>query len=410
MALMPFSILGMWFRGLLALALLVGGMLLLSQWYRYLPDREVVVVRRDGSETPEARFFESPLDRVRAWRPGLDVETVLLTSAVVLLLITFAGRLGRAGLLLPRRQRHAQPNVEGRHEVHRLKRPDGTELHVACHGQSNGSPIVFVHGLGADLNEWYEIRDLLADRHRLIDWDLPGLGMSTMPRDGTWSMEKLASDLEAVLAVAGGRPAVLLGHSLGGMILLTFCRLFAGTLRQRVGGLVLAHTTYTNPVKTAAWAPLYTALQKPVLEPLCHLTIGVSPLVRLLCILSYLNGSAHRSLQRSLFSGHESWELLNFLARYYVRDSPAVVAQGMLAMSRYEETATLGTITVPTLIVTGDQDQSCTPEAHQVMCDRIPGAKLLTLSPARHGGLLEYPQRFAAAVTDFVRSCAADAR
>ena len=126
----------------------------------------------------------------------------------------------------------------------------------------------------------------------MIDWDQPGLGKSTRPSNSAWSLENLARDLEAVLSVSDGRPAVLVGHSFGGMILLTFCRLFPEALGRRVCGLVLAHTTYTNPVKTTTWTRCYTAMQKPVMEPLCHLTIWLAALVRPLCVLSYLDGSA----------------------------------------------------------------------------------------------------------------------
>ncbi len=54
-------------------------------------------------------------------------------------------------------------------------------------------------------------------------------------------MENLASDLEAVLATVGDRPAILVGHSMGGMILLTFCRLFPGAVGTRVAGLAVVH-------------------------------------------------------------------------------------------------------------------------------------------------------------------------
>ena len=111
----------------------------------------------------------------------------------------------------------------------------------------------------------------------------------------------------------------------------------------------------------------------------------------------YLNGSAHRSLERTLFTGRESWEVLDFLARYFVRDRPAAVARWALAMFDYDETATLGTIRIPTLVVAGDRDERVTPGAQAFMCARIPGARLLMLRPAKHGGLLEYPQRFCAA-------------
>ena len=106
-----------------------------------------------------------------------------------------------------------------------------------------------------------------------------------------------------MLAFAGGRPAVLVGHSIGGMITLTFCKVFPEALGRRVAGLVLAHTSYTNPVRTTQMAGLYTAIEKPVLIPLMYLTIATWPLVWLMNWMSYLNGSAHRSTHKASFVG-----------------------------------------------------------------------------------------------------------
>jgi pimeloyl-ACP methyl ester carboxylesterase len=82
----------------------------------------------------------------------------------------------------------------------------------------------------------------------------------------------------AVLALTGDKPAILLGHSIGGMITLTFCRLFPNALGTRVNGLVLTHTTPTNPIRTTSGAGFFTAIEKPVLVPMLYLTIALSPL------------------------------------------------------------------------------------------------------------------------------------
>ena len=172
-------------------------------------------------------------------------------------------------------------------------------------------------------------------------------------------------------------------------------------------GLVLAHGTYTNPVRTTNWAAFYTVIQKPVLEPLCHLMVWLAPLMWLMDWLSYFNGSAHRSTERSSFSGHENPGQLDFLTRRYVRAWPGVVGRGMLAMFRYDATATLAAIPVPTLVVTGDQDTSCKPQASEFMASAIRGARLITLGPARHCGLFEHHGRFDKAIGEFVASSAA---
>jgi pimeloyl-ACP methyl ester carboxylesterase len=260
------------------------------------------------------------------------------------------------------------------------------------------------HGWSLDSDEWSYAKKELAQRHRLIVWDLPGLGRSTSPTDNDWSLERLAGHLDAVVDTAGFKPVILLGHSIGGMIILTYCRLFPEKVRAQVSGLVLAHTTYTNPVKTTAMAGLMTALQKPLLEPLCHLMIWLSPLARLMNWLSYGNGSAHRSTERSSFSGRESRGQLEFLTRYMLSASPAVVARGFLAMLRYDATGVLPHVPVPTLVVAGDQDTTCKPEASVFIARSIPGARLETLASSRHCGLFEHHQEFHALLNGFVAS------
>src|SRR4029077_19112217 len=185
---------------------------------------------------------------------GYNHETLLLFIATALLLWVVAGGAGVRGILglLLKAQssggRAAQPkhSREGA-TVSRLGRPDGSELRVECYGREDAPPIILTHGWGANSTEWNYLKKELASDFRLIVWDLPGLGRSTRPTNRDYSMENLSRHLEAVLALAGDQPAILLGHSIGGMITLTFCRLFPKALGDRVRAIALVQTTYTNP-------------------------------------------------------------------------------------------------------------------------------------------------------------------
>ncbi len=415
MMFLPFQVLGAWLRGLLSLLLLGLGISLLGLWYTYRDagQSERVVVTtpepeptRPGTREETSRVGEPAPVAERVTRHdtgqfGFNRETAYLLGGAALLLFSLGG--GGVGVrLLFLRRGGDEPEPLRGGAVRRLRRPDGTELHVECFGPEDGPVVLLTHGWSLDRNEWCYVRRKLAASHRVIVWDLPGLGRSGRPANNDWSLEKMAADLEAVLSLAGDRPAVLVGHSIGGMILLTFCRLFPEALGPRVRGLVLVHSTYTNPVRTTARAGLYTALQKPVLEPLCHLMVWLSPLVWLMNLLSFLNGSAHRSTERASFSGRESRGQLNFLTRYYLIAWPGVVARGMLAMFRYDATATLARVPVPTLVVAGDRDELCTPEASAFMASTLPRARQVTHRPARHCGQFEYHEEFGAALEGFL--------
>jgi len=430
MPFMPFDILGIWLRGLLSIAILAGAVTLLRSWrehsYTWVPDRPAVTEARPGAPdradpAPENRADPAAPGREPArvvaagdgpgrwewsFRPGMNRETAELAGALALLAWALAGRpIAKSLAKIWLKPGDDEPDTGRGGDVRRLRRPDGTELHVEIYGPPDAPPIVMTHGWGANATEWYYEKKRLAGRFRLIVWDLPGLGLSKPPDDGDFSLEKLVRDLDAVLELAGGRPAVLLGHSIGGMITLTYCRLFPEALASRVAGLVLVHTTYTNPVRTTQMAGIKSALEKPVLVPVLHLTIALWPLVWLMNWLNYLRGSFHQSTHRSAFAGTETRGQLDFAAQFLPHDRPDVLARGMFGMLAYDATATLGTITVPTLIVAADRDITTLPEASEFLNRGIPGSTLVVLAPARHMGLVERHERFDEVVAEFAGTC-----
>ena len=434
MPFMPFNILGIWFRGFFSVGLLALGLYLLTRWYDEShvvePVQPVAVatdvpridvpreVARDLVEQP-VRPRALPTRRFFRFDPGLNRATALLAGSVALLVWTFVGRLIGSGVSLALRgasragakaqpgQASDEPNYERGGEAHRVRGPDGSELQVECHGPADAPPLIFIHGWGANATEWYYPKKHLAGRFRLIVWDLPGLGLSKKPDDNDYRIDNLAADLEAVLTFAGDKPAVIVGHSIGGMIALTLCRLYPRALGHRVAGLVLVHTTYTNPIRTAGTASLYSALEKPLIVPLLYLTIALWPLVWLMNWMSYLNGSLHRSTAKSSFAGTETPAQVDFVARLMPEARPDVLARGMLGMIAYDATTTLHHISVPVLAVVGDLDATTTPEAGKFIADHVPKGELVTLSPAKHMGLIEHNGRFDQVLAAFAHSCLA---
>jgi pimeloyl-ACP methyl ester carboxylesterase len=419
MPFLPFDIVWIWLRGLFAIAILAGGAYLARQWYNdshvFIPDT-VVVADPPRTEPDHARAEVATTTTTtittpghREFRPNLGWNPVTgeLAAAVALLTWGLLGGLIAKGIARIRlKPGDDEPTTErGGVEVKTLRRPDGTELHIEIYGPPDAPPIVMTPGWGANATEWYYEKKRLAGRFRLITWDLPGLGRSKGPDNNDYSLDKLANDLNAVLELAGGRPALLLGHSIGGMTILTFCRLFHESLRTRVAGLVLVHTTYTNPVRTTQHAEFKTMLEKPVLVPLLHVTIGLWPVVWAMNYLSYLNGSVHRSTAQSAFTGTETQGQLDFAAQFLPHDRPDVLARGMFGMLHYDATSTLATIDVPTLVIAADKDITCKPEASERMAREIPVARLVTLSPGRHMGLIEQNETFDAVVTEFASAC-----
>ena len=207
-----------------------------------------------------------------------------------------------------------------------------------------------------------------------------------------------------MLAEAGGWPAILLGYSIGGMITQNYCKLSPAEA-ARLAGLVLVHTSHTNPLTMTKLRAVAAPLQKPVVEPLAHLMIAFAPLVWLSNMLSYLNGSLHRSNHKQLFAGTETWGQLEFVSRFVPYVWPATYARGMLGMFHWDASANLPRIPVPTFVVAGVEDQITLAEASEIIARDCPHARLVTLKPAGHMGLVERHGEFGRLVEAFAAEC-----
>jgi pimeloyl-ACP methyl ester carboxylesterase len=83
----------------------------------------------------------------------------------------------------------------------------------------SGPPLLLVHGLGGAAANWTELAPLLARRHRLLVPDLPGHGGST-PLPAVAGLASFADRVALVAEREGMLPAPVVGHSLGGMVVL----------------------------------------------------------------------------------------------------------------------------------------------------------------------------------------------
>ena len=104
MLFMPFAILGLWFRGLLALGLLGGGIWLLATWYDALPRVTPLVQMEHDGRRPPARPL-SFSERVAHWHPDVSWETVAFGGGLLLVLVASGGGL----LVYPLRWRSGPP-------------------------------------------------------------------------------------------------------------------------------------------------------------------------------------------------------------------------------------------------------------------------------------------------------------
>jgi len=241
--------------------------------------------------------------------------------------------------------------------------------------------LVLLHGFPHDRGLWAAQVATATDSFpdtRLLVPDLPGFGRSS-PLPHT-SMDAYADVLEPMLDTAGVEQAVIGGLSMGGYIAFAFWRRHAA----RVRALVLMDTK--APADTDAAREKRRDLIATVHRD------GVGSLVP--GMIQAQLGQLTRSEQPALV---ERVEVM-------LRRAPAsgVTAAAQALMDRIDSTATLGTITVPTLVIVGDEDITTPVSDAIAMSAGIPGSRLVTIPGAGHLAPLEQPATVNAAIAEFL--------
>jgi pimeloyl-ACP methyl ester carboxylesterase len=240
---------------------------------------------------------------------------------------------------------------------------------VRIHAEVTGSgpAIVLTHGFAASSHMFAATVPALAADHTVIAWDMPGHGRSEAPDDP--SAYSVASFLAAMLDLvdgAGAERAVFLGHSLGGYLSLDL----ALAHPDRTAGLVLVDTGpgYRNDAARDGWNRMAAAYARD-LE-----TKG----------LAGLPGGEELSA-----GVHETATGLVHAARNVLAQHDAHVIDG------------LASITAPTLVVVGSEDEPFVKGSHY-MAGKIPNARLAIIDGAGHAPPMSHPDEFNAVVRQFL--------
>jgi pimeloyl-ACP methyl ester carboxylesterase len=256
---------------------------------------------------------------------------------------------------------------------------DGGSLHVVERG--SGRPVVLLHGVTLSALTWLYQLDDLAPRCRLLAVDQRGHG-SSRPGTAEWNIDRLATDVAGLLDHRDLHDAVLVGHSMGGMVALQFALDHAATFERRVAGLVLMSTSGGPVVRLAAYQALTDAITPPARYAL-SLSDRIPGGMFAANDLSYLifrlgmgrdPAPEHIELNRLMTAGTPVtvWgELLTHVGGFDVKDR-------------------LGEIHAPTLVMVGTRDLLTPPASARALVAGLPGAEPLAVFPgAGHMLMLE---------------------
>ena len=272
--------------------------------------------------------------------------------------------------------------------------PDGTPLVVREVGPVTAPlTVVFTHGFCVRMGSFHFQRVALAQRLgtdvRMVFYDQRGHGQSAAAAPETYTVPQLGVDLETVLQVmVPVVPVVLVGHSMGGMSVLSHARQFPRRYPRRVVGAALI----SSAAEGIARSPLGEALQNPALE-------AVRFAARWAPWAVHRTRGAVRSLIRPIIrdasfgSADVSPRLVEFSQAMIHGTAVTTLVEFLHALEVHDETAGLAVLArVPTLIACGSADLLTPAKYSEEMAEQLPDSELVIVPGAGHLVQLEQPE------------------
>jgi 3-oxoadipate enol-lactonase len=243
----------------------------------------------------------------------------------------------------------------------------------------SGPPVFLLHPFPLHHEFWLPLSPSLSSGYKLIMPDLRGHGESSLG-DGPAMMPKHADDLRRLMDELGATRAPIVGVSIGGYIIFEFWRRF----RERARALVLCNT------KAAADTPEARATRLSSADDV--LQRGTE---------AFFEGMLQKAPAETTRRSRP--DLIEGALRMMRKMSPEDVAGVQRGMAeRTDSVPTLKTISVPTLVITGDEDVlTGVPEA-EVMKQNIPGAQMKVIAKAGHYSPFEQPGEAARVLRQFL--------
>lgn len=253
-------------------------------------------------------------------------------------------------------------------------------------GDAASPPVVFLHGIGGAARGWHSQLDFFGDRYHAMAWDMPGYGGSApLP---TVSISTLADALQEFLQQVGASRAILVGHSIGGMIV----QQWLVKNPRAAAAVVLAQTSPAFGKPDGDWQKSF-------------INARLGPLDRGETLVSLAP-----SLVKELIGDNPDAGGIAL-----ARDCMAAVLEAtyratMLALIGFDLRHALKQITVPTLVLSGSRDNNAPAPMMAKMATYIPSASYVELEGVGHLANLERPGAFNAALDQFLKTNAAAAQ
>ncbi|MFC4373952.1 alpha/beta fold hydrolase [Nocardia halotolerans] len=281
---------------------------------------------------------------------------------------------------------------------------DGTPIAVRSYGTPDAAlTVVFVHGHCLHTESWAFLREHLLPHWQsatgMVFYDHRGHGESGHAHHDTYTIDQLATDLDAVLrAVAPHGPVVLVGHSMGAMVVLAYARLYPETIGHRVAGVGLIAGAAGGITEVG----LGRLLNRHAVTSLQHAVVHAP---RVMQASKRLSRWALGPLLREAGTGTRRVNpRVAAVSTAVLNETALLTMSGFLrSLLDFDEARTLHRFgDLPALVLAGSADLMI-PFAHSVvLASQLAGAELVRIEGAGHGVILECAEEVARSITALV--------
>ncbi len=252
-------------------------------------------------------------------------------------------------------------------------------LEIAYERTGEGPPLVLVHGAAADSHMWQPQLANLADEFTVIAWDEPGAGRSSdVPAE--FGLADYANCLATLIEALSLGSAHVAGLSWG------------GTLVQEL------YRHHPELVATLILIDTYAGWKGSLPEEEVHARVAGARLM-----LATPAEEFDPTLP-GLFAGDPPAEFVSLLEEIAADVRPESLKTQLLVMAEADQRDLLPRITVPTLLIWGEQDARSPLSVARQFEEAIPDTKLVVIPGAGHVSNLERPEPFNEAVREFCRA------
>lgn len=260
-----------------------------------------------------------------------------------------------------------------------------------------GPLVLMLHGIGGGKEAFApQIASFAQAGYRAAAWDMPGYGDSATVEPYTFAAlavacARLIETLQGTASPANmshhGRPVILLGHSMGGMV----AQELVARRPDLVSHLILCGTSAAFGRKpdgsvSPAWQADFVAQRTAPLDAGRSMADIAGVLV-----------------PRMVGAGAEPAGVQAAQA-CMARVSPSTYHRALKALVTFDRAASLADIAVPTLLIAGETDKNASPSAMQAMAGAIPASQCVSMPGIGHLMNLEAPEAFDAIVLNFLKA------